>query len=193
MLPAAAHAGWAESWSTIHQVMSKVHAITADFVQKKNLKILSRPLVSEGKFYYRTPGELRWEYLSPIKNILLIHGDKVAKYAWSKNGFTQEEGPQLEATRIVMEQIVSWLKGNFHDNKAFIPELKQGNPATIVLTPAKDYLANFIKRITLTLSNTDGVISSIEILEPQGSSTIIEFSHISLNTDIPNIKFEKLK
>jgi outer membrane lipoprotein-sorting protein len=193
MLPAAAHAGWTENWESIRQAMSQVHSVSADFTQKKNLRILARPLVSEGKFYYRAPGDLRWEYSSPIKNILLVHGDKVAMYVWSKGGFTKDEGPQLEATRIVMEQIATWLNGNFHDNRAFIPKLKPGNPTRIVLVPARDYLAKFIKQVTLRLSGTPGVISSIEILEPRGSSTVIEFSHISLNTKISDTTFERVK
>lgn len=193
MVPVLARAGWTQNWESIHRVMAKVHSISADFVQKKNLKILARPLVSRGRFYYRTPDELRWEYLSPIKDVLLIHKDKVARYTWTEKGFTREEGPQIEATHIVMEQISSWLNGNFHDNKAFIPRLKQGSPAEIELVPANSSLTHFIRRIILTLSGTEGVISSIEILEPQGSSTVIEFSHISLNTAIPDAKFEKVK
>jgi hypothetical protein len=114
-------------------------------------------------------------------------------YVWNKDEFTKDEGPQLEGTRIVMEQIASWLNGNFHDNRAFIPSLKQGNPSRIVLVPARDSLANFIKSVTLILSGTPGVISSIEILEPQGSSTIIGFSHISLNTKISDTTFERVK
>ncbi|MCL4479126.1 MAG: outer membrane lipoprotein carrier protein LolA [Deltaproteobacteria bacterium] len=186
-------AGWAENWESIRQAMAHVHTVSSDFVQKKNLKILSKPLISEGRFYYRAPGDLRWEYTYPIKNILLVHGGKVAMYVWNKGGFTKDEGPQLEATRIVMEQIASWLNGNFHDNRAFIPELKHGNPTRIVLIPAKNYLAKFIKRITLTLSGTPGVISSIRILEPHGSSTVIGFTHISLNAHISDTTFERIK
>ncbi len=193
MMPAAVHAGWTENWESIRQAMVKVHSISADFTQKKNLRILARPLVSTGRFYYRAPGDLRWEYSSPLKNVLLVHGDKVAMYVWNNGSFTKDEGPQLEATRIVMEQIATWLNGNFHDNRAFTPELKPGNPASIVLVPARDALAKFIKQITLRLSGTPGVISSIEILEPQGSSTVIEFSHISLNTEISDTTFERVK
>ena len=193
IMPVLYGAGWTQNWESIRQAMSQIHSISAIFTQKKNLRILARPLVSKGRFYYRAPGDLRWEYRSPIKNVLLVHGDKVAMYVWNKDGFTKDQGPQLEATRIVMEQIASWLNGNFHDNRAFIPKLEQGNPAKIVLIPAKDYLAKFIKRITLTLSGTSGAISLIEILEPQGSSTTIDFSHIALNTPLSDTTFEKVK
>ena len=193
MTPILARAGWTQNWESIRQAMSRIHSISAVFTQKKNLKILARPLVSTGRFYYRAPGDLRWEYQSPIKNVLLVHGDKVAMYIWNKDEFTEDRGPQLEATRIVMEQIASWLNGNFHDNRAFIPKLEPGNPTKIVLIPAKDYLAKFIQRITLTLSGTSGAISLIEILEPQGSSTTIDFSHIALNTHLSDTTFEKVK
>ncbi len=193
MMPVLARAGWTENWESIRQDMSGVHSISAHFTQKKNLKILARPLVSDGRFYFRAPGDVRWEYIYPVKNVLLVHGDKVTQYVWTKDHFIKDSGPQLQATRIVMEQIASWLRGNFHDNSAFVPKLIPGKPRRIILIPNKDYLKNFIRRITLTLSGTSGVISTIEILEPQGSSTVLEFSHIALNAKISDTTFEDVK
>lgn len=193
MTPVLYGAGWATSWESIRQAMSGVHSITADFTQKKNLRILARPLVSTGKFYYRSPGDLRWEYSSPLRNILLVHDDSVAMYTWSNDRFTRDEGPQIEATRIVMEQIAAWLNGNFNDNRAFVPRLVQGNPGKIILVPARHDFTKFIQKITLNLSPVTGVISSIEIQEPRGSSTIIGFSHIALNSRIADTTFEKVR
>lgn len=193
MAPVLSRAGQGDNWESIRQDMSGVHSISAHFIQKKNLKILANPLISDGRFYFRAPGDVRWEYLYPVKNVLLVHGDKVTQYVWTKDHFTEDSGPQLQATRIVMEQIASWLRGNFHDNSAFVPKLIPGKPQRIILIPDKDYLKNFIRRITLTLSGTSGVISTIEILEPQGSSTLIEFSHIALNTKIADTTFEDVK
>lgn len=192
-MPVLYGAGWAGNWESIRQTMSQIHSISAIFTQKKNLRILARPLVSTGRFYYHAPRDLRWEYTAPIKNVLLVHGGKVAMYIWVKDAFTRDEGPQIEATRIVMEQIASWLRGNFHDNRAFIPSLTQGNPPRIILTPAHHGLRKLIKSITLTLSGTSGAISTIEIREPQGSSTVIEFSHIALNTPLSGTTFEKVR
>jgi len=51
--------GWAESWEQIRQVSAGVSTVKADFVQRFFLKILARPLVSEGRFYFRSPDALR--------------------------------------------------------------------------------------------------------------------------------------
>ncbi len=193
ILPLLYGAGWSGNWESIRKAMSGVRSISADFTQKKNLRILARPLVSTGRFYYRAPGDLRWEYTAPLRNILLVHGDNVAMYTWASDRFTKDEGPQIEATRIVMEQIASWLNGNFNDNRAFVPRLVQGSPARIILVPARHDFTKFIQRITLNLSPDSGVISSIEIQEPQGSSTTIDFSHIALNTPLADRTFEKVR
>ena len=193
LLPAAASAGWARNWDSIRQAMSTVHSVSARFTQKKNLKILDRPLTSYGTFHYRAPGDLRWEYLSPIKDVLLVHGDNVAKYTWNGSRLARDRGPQIEATRVVMEQIASWLRGDFKDNRAFVPGLQPGHPVRVVLVPAGNSLKEFIVRVTLTLSDTPGVIASIEIAEPGGSSTVIAFSRVELNTDIPDSVFESVK
>jgi hypothetical protein len=45
-------AGWTVGWESIEKNMSQVKSISGTFTQKKNLKILTRPLISKGRLYY---------------------------------------------------------------------------------------------------------------------------------------------
>jgi len=184
---------WGDNWDNIRKAMAGVQSIKANFVQKKNLKILAKPLVSKGVFFYRAPEDLRWEYTSPIKKVLLVNRDMVKSYIWEEGDYVQDAGAKLEATRIVMEQIASWLRGDYEENDAFVPQLKVAARTRIELIPAKDFLKEFITRVTLTLSDTPGIITFIEISEPHGSSTILEFTDISLNKSIPDTIFNRVK
>ena len=56
-----------------------LQSIQADFTQEKHLKILSQPIISTGTFTFQRPQSLRWEYISPIRSILLMHGGEVKK------------------------------------------------------------------------------------------------------------------
>lgn len=58
---------WADDFARLRKDSARVSTISADFVQKKSMKILSKPLVSEGKFYFAAPDSIRWEYSKPLK------------------------------------------------------------------------------------------------------------------------------
>jgi len=51
-----------------------IRSVKADFLQKRTLQILTRPLLSEGKLFFYTPDSLRWEYLSPLRSVMLPEG-----------------------------------------------------------------------------------------------------------------------
>jgi len=84
--------GWADDWEGIRAASGKLTSISADFVQEKHMKILSRPLVSRGVFHYQNPASLRWEYQSPIQSILLMHNGKTKRYVQGAQGLIEDSG-----------------------------------------------------------------------------------------------------
>ena len=83
------------------------------------MKILKRPLISKGKFYFSKPDSLRWEYTSPIESILLAHKGQIRSFIKGKHGIQEDSRSKAQAMQIVMKEIASWLKGNFHKNQSF--------------------------------------------------------------------------
>ena len=181
--------GWADNREQIRKAAEKVETISADFVQEKHLKILSEPLVSKGRFYYQVPGSLRWEYESPIQSILLMHNGKIRRYIKRDNSLTEDAGARLQAMQVVLREIISWLNGRFDDNPDFDSVLKTGRK--IVLTPTKQSLSKFIKRIELMLSNRPGIIESVMIYESEDSFTKIEFKNVKINKGIEESIFRE--
>jgi hypothetical protein len=147
-------------------------------------------LSSQGHFLYQAPDNLRWEYSSPIKSIVLVHAGTVKRYIWKENGFIEDTSVKLEAVRIVMGQISKWFQGRFEDNTDFTGVIKPGDPFRIVLTPRNDTIKGFISEVVITFSQTPGVVSAIEIIEQQGTSTVLEFHGVVLNHPIPERLFE---
>src|SRR5712675_660762 len=39
--------------------------LVASFTERKDLKLLAKPVISHGEFYYRRPNHVRWEYKEP--------------------------------------------------------------------------------------------------------------------------------
>src|SRR3989442_834301 len=54
--------------------------LVASFTEKKELKLLARPVLSRGEFYYNRPNQVRWEYLDPDRKVFVITEDMYIAY-----------------------------------------------------------------------------------------------------------------
>ena len=58
-------------------VSQKTNTIKSDFVQEKNLGMLSEKIVSKGKFWFKKENAVRMEYTSPFQYLMIINGSKI--------------------------------------------------------------------------------------------------------------------
>ena len=179
----------AAEWERLRADFSPIRSIEADFVQEKHLKILARPLVSAGSFAFRAPGDIRWEYLSPVRSLVVIHGERLRRFLWADGRYEEAGGMQAQAMGLVLDEIKDWLSGHFENSKVFAAELKPGTPARIELTPREEAMKKYIQSATLVLSEQPGVLESIEIREGPDSWTLLRFENIGLNRDLPDSLF----
>src|SRR5882672_10564554 len=63
-----------ESFASASQ---KTTSIQSDFVQEKNLSMLSEKIVSKGKFWFRKENMVRMEYNQPFKYLMILNSGKV--------------------------------------------------------------------------------------------------------------------
>lgn len=182
-------AGWGGSWSEIRKTAQTITSVRAAFVQKKSLKILSKPLISQGTLSFQAPGSLRWEYSSPVKSILLIHDGAIKRYLVRDGKLVEDAGAGIQAMQVVVQEIGRWLKGEFENNPTFAAELKARN--LIVMTPREPGLAKIIQRIELKLAARAGAIETVRVVEGPDSATILEFRDVAVNQAIPASVFRK--
>jgi outer membrane lipoprotein-sorting protein len=183
-------AGWTDNWEQIRRESAQVQTIQARFVQKKQMKILSRPLVSEGRFFFQAPASVRWEYTAPVRSILLMQGGSLKRYIHSGGGFTAEEAGRIPAMEIVMQEISAWLHGRFDQSQYFTATLVQQPAPRIILTPKEASFARLIQRIELTPSEQPGVLKTIRIVEDEHTTTLFEFRQAKVNQPIPEFIFQ---
>lgn len=185
--------GWADNWEQIRRESAQVQSVQARFIQKKQMKILSRPLLSEGRFFFQAPASVRWEYTTPVKSILLMHGGALKRYIYSGGGFTEEAAGRLPAMEIVMQEISAWLHGQFDQSQYFTATLVNDPAPVIILTPREKSFARLIKRIELTPSQQPGVLKSILIVEDEKTTTLFEFRDAQVNKPIPESVFQAVQ
>jgi outer membrane lipoprotein-sorting protein len=183
---------WAQGgdWDRIRAKSRDIQTISAQFIQEKHLEILIKPLISQGSFYFKAPGSLRWEYASPIKSILLMHDGRVRRYIGGENGFKEDAGPGLQGMEMVLQEITRWLKGEFSDNPDYHSSLEGDNK--IVMVPKNKAFAKIIQKIEILLSDRPGVIETVTIYEGKTSYTKIRFRDVDINGGLTDALFESI-
>src|SRR5512136_512251 len=180
----------AQDWTSLKETFRNIRSVKAEFLQKRYLKILTKPLLSEGKLFFSIPESLRWEYLSPLRSVMLQKGSTIQVYNFSEGKWKPEITQAVEARRMVLAEISQWFQGRFDESKAFKHTYSPGPPARITMV-AGEGINRFIQRIEIVLSVRPGVIDRVEIEEPGGSRTSIEFRNVVINSSTSSEVFEK--
>src|SRR3954468_12914348 len=70
-------------------------SIQSDFVQEKNLSMLSDKIVSKGKFWFKKDNKVRMEYLTPSYYLLVMNGKDIKTKDGQKESHVSTKGNKL--------------------------------------------------------------------------------------------------
>ena len=155
------------------------------------MKILARPLVSDGILLFQGPDSLRWEYKHPVQSILLMHNGKTRRFVQKNGNLVEDASANLQSMQVVVQEITQWLNGRFDDNPVFAARLAPGRK--IVMVPREESFTRLIQRIEILLSDRPAVIKSVKIFEGEDSYTKLEFKDVMLNQELDEAFFRKVK
>jgi outer membrane lipoprotein carrier protein len=185
-------AGWGETWEDIKRDTAGIVSIKAEFTQYKHLKILTKPIVSQGRFYFQKPDSIRWEYSTPVKSILLLHQGNVKRYTLGSRGLVEDASGALSSMQVVVQEIGLWSQGRFTESDHFKAELQGGKERKIILTPKEEAFVAIISRIEIIPSaEQKGAIKSVKIIESEGNYTLLKFTNVKINEKIEASVFRK--
>lgn len=163
----------AKSFIQVRDALSGVAVIRSDFKQKKSIKVLKRPLVSEGRFIFSREKGLYWNIGAPVNSSYVLTSDYMVE---RQKGFqpkviTPEEQPALFGLTEIFEAIfIGDLKRLAQDFKIHF----MGNPKawTIGLIPQKGILKKMFRQVVLKGSQS---VSEVMLFEGNGDSTHLKF------------------
>src|SRR4030042_1737951 len=121
---------------------------------------------------------------------MLQKGSTIQIYNFFEGVWKPEITQAVEARRMVVAEISQWFQGRFDESKAFKHIYSPGPPARVTMVPGEG-INKFIQRIEIVLSARPGVIDRVEIEEPGGSRTLIEFRNVEINSSFSSEVFEK--
>lgn len=181
-----------DPYRPLREGAKKIKTLRASFEQRKSIPILVKPLISRGKFAYAAPASARWEYVSPLRAVTLVHQGDVSRLVQREGKLVPDAATDLRAMKVVLEQMTAWMAGRFDGgDKAFSAMLAPGPPAVVTLTPRDKALARFIRKVRLTFSDTPGVVREVRIEESGEAVTTLTFSDVKVNEKLPDDTFQR--
>lgn len=167
----------------------KTTSIKADFIQDKNLSMLSEEITSKGNFWFKKDSRVRMEYNQPFKYLMILNKDKV----YVKDG--QKESRVSTKSNKMFQQInkimIDCMQGTTLNNTDFKTRVFENKTNALVeLTPVTKGMKEMFKSINVIVDKKDFSVSSIQMQELSGDNTIMRFTNKELNAAIPDTLFD---
>ena len=172
---------------------ARIKTLKADFIQKKFMKILTRPLVSEGIFYFAAPDALRWEYFKPLKSVVIAHQGNTRRYIYADGKMVEDKSGGVQAMKIVLNEVGGWMSGKFDRNPSFKATISKKENTVVTLTPVEEKMKGMIERIEITLASKAGIVKSVKIIEGADNFTQINFNNVKINETLNASVFQEVK
>jgi len=166
----------------------KINTIKSDFVQEKELGMLSEKIISKGKFWFKKENAVRMEYTNPFQYLMIINGSKIyIKDSQKENKVSAKSNKLFEQINKIMMDCV---KGTALSNPDFTVRIFEGADSYLAeLSPVNKNLKSLFKNVNLVVAKKDHSVTAIQMHEPGGDKTIINFTNRELNVNLPDALF----
>jgi len=165
--------------------------VTSPFIQEKYLEIFSEKLLSQGRFAYRKPDQLRWELLSPVASGFILQGDKGERWnslSHEKESFSVKKDPIMG---MIARQLLAWAQVDLDWlQQRYRMELVTGDAIALKLHPLDAGEAGFIDYLQVRFSADYSHVSEVLMVEQGGDSTLIRFTAVEINSPLPADTFQ---
>lgn len=167
----------------IESMSKATNSIEADFVQEKNLSMLSEKIISKGHFVFKKENLLRWEYQTPSKYLIVINKDKVvikdekktSKYDMNSNKVFKE----------INDIMLSCVQGTiFKSNKFKTAYFENEKGYKLELIPQVKNMKDTFKKINLYFDKNVTSVAKMEMIENNDDLTSLDFINKKLNAPI---------
>ena len=170
------------------EVSKSTNSIKCDFVQEKNLAMLSEKLTSRGLFYFKQKDMVRLEYTTPFKYLLIMNNGKATIKDEAKT--TQMDMHRNKIFRQVNSIIVDCVHGSAVSNPDFgVDMLENRTQIRLDMRPLSKGMKEFFKNISVYIDKTDYTVTRMVMEEQTGDNTIITFTNKQINGQIADALF----
>ena len=192
-LPAADTNAVLDHWFAAQK---QLQSWSADFIQTRTLKTLTRPLTTPGHVDFALPDEFRWELGKPARTIAVGgSGEMVVIYPLLKRA---ERYPLGQNAPKQWRDTMSLLQAGFpHDQQEFESEFQVQSLAEtngvwqLVLQPKSTFARQMMPELHLGLATNDYSLTSTEMVFADGSRMRSDFTNAVLNPMLDKSVFDR--
>lgn len=164
------------------------NSIESNFVQEKNLSMLSEKIVSKGHFCFKKSNLLRWEYLSPTAYLIIINKEKI--YIKDGKKTSKYDTRSNKIFKKINDMMLNSVQGNVLDHKEFkIKYLENDTYYLVEMLPKNKEMQSYMKQLSMFFDKQDYTVSKIRMTELSDDYTTIEFSSKKINPILNDSQF----
>jgi outer membrane lipoprotein carrier protein len=169
-----------------------VSTLAGQFTQRNKVALFKQELRSSGRFYFRKPRQIRWEYTAPDPSTMVLDGNRatLSTPGEAPRSFDLDQDPTLRA---VFDQLLLWLgSGSLAHARADYDLAAAGTgeqPALTLRPKEASALARTFQRIELRLDGKTYLPRSILLVEKSGDEKEISFTKLERNAALPERAF----
>ena len=168
--PATSHAVEPFTARQLMHTLAENKASRAEFVEKKYLATLDRPLESSGELIYIAPSRLEKRTVKPRPEVLVIDGGTLTiERNGTRRSIALASFPEVSAfTESIRATLAGDLDALLRDYRVEV----DGSPAQwrLTLLPSDPRIAALVSRVTVT--GRDKRVDAIEVLQADGNRSV---------------------
>ncbi len=165
--------------------------LVASFTERKELKLLAKPIVSRGAFYYNRPNQVRWEYLEPDSKVFVITESMYLAYYPALKRAEEVPIKKFVGKRLFRFLGVGQSIGDLRKYYDFQLEPKSDISDTYLLRliPRKKSLRDHVAEMKIWVDRSSFLPRQLEYLEADGDSTLLSFQDMKVNVQVSVDRF----
>ncbi|MBI5479858.1 MAG: outer membrane lipoprotein carrier protein LolA [Deltaproteobacteria bacterium] len=176
----------AELIEKVEKARAGQETLVGEFTQRKRLSLFRDELRSTGRFAFRSPGKLRWEYLTPDPSVILLDGARVTVKTPGQKSVTYDLGRQ-PGLKALLERLLAALGPGSLKAATQDFDLKVTGPQALLLVPRGD-LAKHLVAMEMRF-DAAWQVAGLALREKNGDQTDVTFAGLKRNVKVDDAAF----
>lgn len=173
----------------INSKAKKTNSISGNFTEEIYSSMFNSTKKATGRMHYEKVNKIRWEHLSPKKQIILIDGNKVRMM---ENGKEVVNSTSNRIVKKVQGLMLQLFNGDFLNEKEFtISYFENAKNYKLSLKPKSSRMSKYISSIEMVFDKKTISLRQLTLKETEADKIVYKFTNIVFNKDISNSLFTR--
>lgn len=165
--------------------------LMASFVQESTSAYLEKPDIAEGKFYFKKPKKMRWDYETPSKQEIVTDGETLWIYVEEDRQVQVYDASPFFDSKLGLS-FLSFLSGEANLDQSFNISFVEADPykeSHFILKLLPKVPEVDLKELFMWISRKDFFVERVCFSDFYGNRTLITLRNVTVNKNISNSKF----